>query len=145
MKNNTYTSFDCQKTLFSALLDASNSFGRQYKIIEDTTRKPISYRKIILQSILLGVYLKKQTNISSYIGIMLPNTIALSVLFFAIQFIGRVPAMLNFSSGLFAIRRACQTAKIEIICTSKTFIKKAKLENTIDVLAKKYKIIFIPN
>jgi len=143
MENNTYTSFDCKKTLFSALLDASNNFGKQYKIIEDISRKPISYRKIILQSILLGVYLKKQTGMSGYIGIMLPNTIALSVLFFALQFIGRVPAMLNFTSGLFAIKRACQTAKIETICTSKTFIKKAKLENTIDKLEKKYKIFYL--
>ena len=55
MKNNIYTSFDKQKTLFSALLDAGNNFGKQYKIIEDINRQPISYRKIILRSILLSI------------------------------------------------------------------------------------------
>jgi len=143
MENNIYTSFDKQKTLFSALLDASNNFGKQYKIIEDIGRQPTSYRKIILRSILLSIILKKQTNISEHIGIILPNTIALSVLFFALQFIGRVPAMLNFTSGSFAIKRACQTAQIKTIYTSKNFIKKAKLENIIEELKKKYKIYYL--
>ena len=143
MKNNIYTSFDKQKTLFSALLDAGNNFGKQYKIIEDINRQPISYRKIILRSILLSIILKKQTNISEHIGIIFPNTIALSILFFALQFIGRVPAMLNFTSGSFAIKRACQTAQIKTIYTSKTFIKKANLEKLIEELRKKYKIFYI--
>ena len=143
MKNNTYISFENQKTLFSALLDASNKFGKKYKIIEDISYKSISYKEIILQSILLGIYLKKQIGVSKYIGIMLPNTIPLSILFFSLQFIGKIPAMLNFTSGLFAIKRACQTAKIDTIYTSKIFIKKAKLENTIDELEKKYKIFYL--
>ena len=84
MKNNIYTSFDKQKTLFSALLDAGNNFGKQYKIIEDINRQPISYRKIILRSILLSIILKKQTNISEHIGIIFPNTIALSILFLSL-------------------------------------------------------------
>ena len=143
MENNRYTSFDQQKTLFSALLDASNNFGKQYEIIEDIYRKPTNYRKIILQSILLSINLKKQTNVSEYIGVMLPNSIALSVLFFALQFIGRVPAMLNFTSGSFAIKRACQTAQIKTIYTSKAFIQKAKLENPIKELEKECKIFYL--
>ena len=35
MKNNIYTSFEQNKTLFSALLDACGDHGKQYKIIED--------------------------------------------------------------------------------------------------------------
>ena len=137
MKNNIYTSFDQQKTLFLALLDACKKYGKHYKIVEDINRKPLSYRKIILHSILLSIYVKKKSKVSEQIGIMLPNTSALAILFFAMQFVGRVPAMLNFSSGAFAIKRACKTAQIKTIYTSKTFIKKANLENLTEELKKK--------
>ena len=143
MKNNIYTSFDQQKTLFLALLDASKKYGKHYKIVEDINRKPLSYRKIILHSILLSIYVKKKSNVSEKIGIMLPNTSALAILFFAIQFVGRVPAMLNFSSGAFAIKRACKTAQIKTIYTSKTFIKKANLENLTEELKTKYTILYL--
>ena len=83
-------------------------------------------------------FVRKDSSISENIGIMLPNTNTLPILFFALQFISRVPAMLNFSSGAFAIRRACETAQIKIIYTSKLFIEKAKLENTVKELNKKY-------
>ena len=105
MKNNIYTSFEQNNTLFSALLDACGDHGKQYKIIEDVNRKPLSYKNIILQSILLSIFVKKDSGISENIGIMLPNTNTLPILFFALQFIGRVPAMLNFSSGAFAIKQ----------------------------------------
>ena len=143
MKNNIYTSFEQNKTLFSALLDACGDHGKQYKIIEDVNRKPLSYKNIILQSILLSIFVRKDSSISENIGIMLPNTNTLPILFFALQFIGRVPAMLNFSSGAFAIRRACETAQIKIIYTSKLFIERAKLDNAIKELNKKYTIYYL--
>ena len=58
MKNNIYTSFEQNKTLFSALLDACGDHGNQYKIIEDVNRKPLSYKNIILQSILLSIFVR---------------------------------------------------------------------------------------
>ena len=47
MKNNIYTSFDQQKTLFLALLDASKKYGKHYKIIEDI--KSIKFEELFIQ------------------------------------------------------------------------------------------------
>ena len=131
MKNNIFDNYNPQKTLYKALLDASNEHGKNYEVIEDIQRKPLKYRDIILQSIVLGNYIKRFTTESEHIGIMLPNVTALPILFFALQFTGRVPAMLNFSSGAYAINRSCKTAKIKTIYTSRLFIDKAKLESVI--------------
>jgi len=143
MKNNIFDNYNPQKTLYKALLDASNEHGKNYEVIEDIQRKPLKYRDIILQSIVLGNYIKRFTTESEHIGIMLPNVTALPILFFALQFTGRVPAMLNFSSGAYAINRSCKTAKIKTIYTSRLFIDKAKLESVIKELQKNYSIYYL--
>ena len=51
MKNNIFDNYNPQKTLYKALLDASNEHGKNYEVIEDIQRKPLKYRDIILQSI----------------------------------------------------------------------------------------------
>ncbi|MFL2555901.1 MAG: AMP-binding protein [Gammaproteobacteria bacterium] len=143
MKNRIYKSFNSQQTLFSALIHASKEFGGGYKILEDIHRKPVNYKNIIFQSILLGNYIKKSTTESEHVGVMLPNVTILPIVFFALQFGGRIPALLNFSSGAYAIDKACKTAEIKTIYTSRNFINKAKLNNVIDELKKKYSIFYL--
>ena len=138
-----YSSFNQRTTLYSALIDASNRFGKNQKIIEDFNLESLSYKQIILRSILLSSLIKKQTKAGEHIGVLLPNVNALPILFFALQFIGRIPAMLNFSSGAFAIKRACETAQIKIIYTSRRFIAKAKLEKLADDLEQNYTVIYL--
>ena len=66
------------------------------------------------------------------------------VTFFAMQAYGRVPAMLNFSTGSKNIISACQTATIKTIYTSRRFIENAKLQEIIESLQEiKVKIIYL--
>jgi len=143
MYNMIYSSFNQRTTLYSALIDASNRFGKNQKIIEDFNFESLSYKQIILRSILLSSLIKKQTKAGEYIGVLLPNVNALPLLFFALQFIGRIPAMLNFSSGAFAIKQACEMAQIKIIYTSRRFIAKAKLEKLADDLEQHYTVVYL--
>ena len=48
------------------------------------------------------------------VGVMLPNSAGVAVTFLALQTIGRVPAMINFSSGAASIRAACRAAKVSV-------------------------------
>jgi acyl-[acyl-carrier-protein]-phospholipid O-acyltransferase/long-chain-fatty-acid--[acyl-carrier-protein] ligase len=61
------------------------------------------------------------------IGVLLPNVNAVVASFFALQLIGRVPAMLNYTAGLTNLQAACQAAEIRTIITARAFIEQAKL------------------
>ncbi len=138
-----YTSVDQQTTLYTSLINASNCFGKKHEVIEDSTRAKLNYQQLILRSILLSRLIKKQTKSDEHIGVLIPNVNALPVFFFALQFIGRIPAMLNYTSGALAINRACETAQIKTIYTSRRFIEKAKLEKVIENLNENYTIIYL--
>ena len=143
MHNLAYSSFNQNTTIYSAIIEASNSFGKDHEILEDFKHDKLNYKQLILRSILLGRLIKKQTMDGEHIGVMLPNVNSLAVLFFALQFTGRIPAMLNFTAGALAVRRACQTAQLKTIYTSRAFVENAKLENMIDDLKKDHTVIFL--
>jgi len=125
------------------MLDASKQFGKNQTIVEDIKREQLSYKQLILRSILLSNLIKKQTRADEHIGVLLPNVNALPVLFFALQFIGRVPAMLNFTAGALAIKRACETSQVNIIYTSRAFLENANLEKLGEVLEKDFTVIYL--
>src|SRR5690606_971478 len=88
-----------RQTLFRALLDAWKIHGGNHAIVEDTDRKPMGYRRLVVSSLVLGRRLARMTSKGEYVGVMLPNSVGVAVTFFALQAFGRVPAMLNFSTG----------------------------------------------
>jgi len=120
--------------LFQALLDASKIHGKHHLVMEDTDRIPINYQQFITRSFILGKLIAKNTQKNEYVGVLLPNMISTAVTFFALQAFGRVPAMLNYSSGIHNVRLACLTAKINTVYTSKKFIQAAGLEKMLQSL-----------
>lgn len=139
----TYSSFDQSRTIYTAMVDAAKQFGQKQKIVEDFSREELDYKQLILRSILLSSLIKKQTSAGEHVGILLPNVNGLPVVFFALQFIGRVPAMLNFTAGALTIIRACQTAQVKIIYTSRRFIANAKLEKLADELEQNVTVVYL--
>ncbi len=131
MSEMMFDSTDTNKTLFAALLTASEIHGRRHLIAEDIERKPLSYGQFILRAFTLGSVLDRKFADQPALGIMLPNTTITSVSFFALQAYGKTPAMINFSAGGAQIVLACGLAKLRTILTSKRFIKTAKLDATI--------------
>lgn len=121
-------------TLFSALLDAKKVHGGSLNIIEDIQRKPINYNQFIARAYILGKQISKINHYQEHIGIMLPTSNPAITTFFAAHAYGRIPAMINFSSGIANILSACKTAKLRTVYTSQTFITNAKLENIIEAL-----------
>jgi acyl-[acyl-carrier-protein]-phospholipid O-acyltransferase / long-chain-fatty-acid--[acyl-carrier-protein] ligase len=138
-----YANVNHRNTLYSALIEAKNCFGKKHDVFEDANKAKLNYQQLILRSILLSRLIKKQTKAGEHIGVLMPNVNAMPVLFFALQFIGRVPAMLNFTSGALAVNRACETAQIKTIYTSRGFIEVAKLEKLIEDLEKNYTVVYL--
>ncbi len=66
---------------------------------------------------------------------LLPNVSSVVASFFALQAIGRVPAMLNYTAGLANLKAACGAAEIRTIVTARAFVAQAKLEAVAEGLA----------
>lgn len=122
------------RSLFQALIDAQKKFGANYQIALDTERKFLRYKDLIQKSLILGKCLNEISKDSNKIGILLPNGLPNLVSFFALSAYGKIPAMLNFSSGAANIINACKTSQINQIISSKIFLEKYKISNLLDEL-----------
>jgi acyl-[acyl-carrier-protein]-phospholipid O-acyltransferase/long-chain-fatty-acid--[acyl-carrier-protein] ligase len=139
-----FESADTRKTLFQSLLDARAIHGGGHKIIVDIERKPLGYNQLILKSFVLGRYIAHMTKSGEITGILLPNMTGTIVSFFALQAFGRVPAMINFSTGIKNVLSACDAAQIKLVLTSKRFIEAGKLIPMAEELEKSgIKIIYL--
>jgi acyl-[acyl-carrier-protein]-phospholipid O-acyltransferase/long-chain-fatty-acid--[acyl-carrier-protein] ligase len=122
------------RTLFSALCEAHAIHGGKAKVLEDVKREPLSYDRMLVGTRLLGKRLAQGTTEGEAVGVLLPNVNGAVVGFFALQAIGRVPAMLNFTVGLANMRSACATAGIRSIVTARAFVEQAKLTDIVAAL-----------
>lgn len=130
-------------TVFQAVIKASTLFGREKKILCDASRKSLSYRQLFTKSFAIGEQLKKVSSDGEIIGVMLPNTLACVVTYFALQAYGRIPAMLNFTAGSYAIKAACDVANVKTIVTSRRFIEQAELSAIIQQLNSHHKVLYL--
>jgi acyl-[acyl-carrier-protein]-phospholipid O-acyltransferase/long-chain-fatty-acid--[acyl-carrier-protein] ligase len=131
MSRMMFDTTDTGRTLFAAMCEARHIHGGKRPVVEDATREPIGYDRLLLAASLVGKKLTEGTLPGEAVGLLLPNTTGVVVAFFALQAQGRVPAMLNFTAGLASLRSACTTAKINTILTSRAFIRQAKLDETV--------------
>lgn len=139
-----FASSDYQKLLFQSLLDAREIHGGNHPIIVDVERKALTYNQLIARCFILGKEIAKNSKDGEYVGFLLPNMVSSIVTFFAMQAFGRVPAMLNFSTGGQNFILACKVAQIKTIFTSRKFIETAKLENLIQLAQnEKIKICYL--
>jgi acyl-[acyl-carrier-protein]-phospholipid O-acyltransferase/long-chain-fatty-acid--[acyl-carrier-protein] ligase len=134
---------DTRRTLFEALLDARTIHGGNQPIVEDIARKPMNYDRLVLGSFVLGRKIARITSAKEYVGLMLPNSVGAAVAFFALQAFGRVPAMLNYSTGTKNMVSALAAAQIKTIITSRRFVEMADLAGTIEVLAGHADIVYL--
>lgn len=123
-----------QQTIFSAFYEVCKINPINRKVLEDIRQVEISYYDIIKLSIMLGRLSCKFTQQNTNVGILLPNSNSTLGLFFGLSINRRIPAMLNFTSGIDGLINACTIAKVTTIFTSSAFIEQAKLSDKINSL-----------
>ena len=138
-----YSGYDFHKSVFTAFLDAARLHGMTRVILEDMNREPLNYRQILIRVLLISKLLKNDTEPGECVGILLPNVSATVVALLALQSLGRVPAMLNYSAGVQTLLHTCKTAKLKVIYTSKKFVEAAGLESVLEVLSMHLRIVFL--
>lgn len=110
-------------TLFGSFIDTCKSLCFKKKILEDHGRKQLSSRSVLVKSMALGRYFKKHET-DTHIGLLLPNSSAAVVTFLALQACGKIPCMLNFSTGARNLLACSDAVPLKTVYTSRTFIEK---------------------
>ncbi|MEQ1740356.1 MAG: AMP-binding protein [Methyloglobulus sp.] len=132
-----------RQTIFQSLLDTRTVHGGKHEIVEDLERKPLTYNDLISRTLILGNALAKLTTQGENVGVFLPNSAKTLVTILALQAQGRIPAMLNYSTGSAAMLSACRIAEVKVVLTSRQFIEKGKLTDEAVALNKQVQLVYL--
>ncbi|MCA0432233.1 MAG: acyl-[ACP]--phospholipid O-acyltransferase [Proteobacteria bacterium] len=143
MTDSQFRTAPIDQTLWEALLRAKKLYGGKRLVLEDIQRKPANYNRLFLGSFILGRKIAAATPGEKHVGVLLPNSIGTVVTFFALQAHGRVPAMLNFSTGAVNMAAACMAAEVRTILTSRKFIEAGEMENDVKLLGESCRILYL--
>lgn len=143
MTNLLFVTANHRRGLFEALLETRRIQGGGHGIIEDLGREALSYGRLLAGSFALGRALADPSAPGERIGLLLPNSGAAAVAFFALLAYGRVPALLNYTAGAAGMRAAAWAAEIRIVVTSRRFLTAAKLEGVADQLGRELRLIYL--
>lgn len=116
-----------EQTLFRALCDAADIFGKNRRVVEDIRQVEYAYRDLLKVTLMLGRLVGRITAENERVGLLLPNLMPTLGLIFGLSARRRVPAMLNYTAGAEAMQAACTAAAIRTVVTSRAFVEQAKL------------------
>jgi acyl-[acyl-carrier-protein]-phospholipid O-acyltransferase/long-chain-fatty-acid--[acyl-carrier-protein] ligase len=97
-------------------------------ILEDTTLQTLTYRRLMVGADVLAHALRGTVAGGERVGLLLPNVNATPVVILALWRLGKVPAMLNFSSGTPTMLACTELAGLKHIVTSRAFLERARLK-----------------
>ena len=96
-------------------------------VLEDITLQRLSLFKLMVGADALSRALAARLGTAPCVGVLLPNANAHPVTLLALWSIGRVPAVLNYSTGSFVMLNCAHLAGLKQIITSRSFLEKARL------------------
>src|SRR6185436_14784422 len=99
-------------------------------VLQDASMKALSYKRLSLTSDLFARELESSLNGSPAprVGVLLPNVNALPIVVLSLWQLGKVPAVLNFSTGPAILLACARLAELKQIVTSKAFLANIKLD-----------------
>lgn len=143
MRTSAYLGSVKSHSIFQALLHARQIYRAKEVCVEDINDQTLSLKKLDLAARILGKQLSKTLGNEKRVGLMLPNVAGMPASFFALQAYGYVPAMINFTAGIAAIRSACETAELKTIITSRRFVEAFELQPLIDDLSPSVRFVML--
>lgn len=98
-------------------------------ILQDATMQALTYRRLLAGADLLGNRLAARLSAGADpVGVLLPNVNAMPLVLLGLWAHGRVPAILNFSTGPATMLACAQLSGLRQIITSRLFLTRAKLK-----------------
>lgn len=120
------------RNLLAAVCEtAANIPGRI--ALEDVTFKPLTYRRLLAGADVLAREWRRRLGPAAGepIGVLLPNANIQPVTLLSLWAARKVPAMLNFSTGIPVMLQCAQLAGLKHLITSRQFLEKARLDLTL--------------
>ena len=131
-----------EETVFDALIAARDKYGDK-EILEDQDRKPLTYTGLIRAAFVLGRKIAAMTEVGERVGILLPSSMGVVVTYYGLHAHGRVPVMLNFTSGERNVKAAIKAAGVGKVLTAQRFIQQAKLEDLVEQIGTVAEVVWL--
>ena len=100
----------------------------KHVVLEDVTTS-LTYRKLLIGACLLAEQFERHIpGDQRRVGVLLPNVNGTPVTLLGLWTLGKIPALLNYSTGSAVMVACAQLAGLKQVITSRAFIEKAKLK-----------------
>jgi len=132
-----------RRAIFQAYLESARKNGAGTVAVTDGDGKDFTFKEITQASFALGGAIARKTVKGERVGILMPTGAGAIIALFALLSRGRVPAMLNFTSGSKNLLAACKAAEVSQIVTAKKFVDLANLEKLVSELSAAVDIIYL--
>jgi len=130
-------------TVLEGVIAAARLNGGKWPALEDPTSGQLAYKRLLQGTRILGAKLMPLAPQGRAIGVMLPTSNGGVVTVLALMSGGRVPAMINFTSGAANVLSACRAAQVDTILTAHAFVEKARLEKLIAAIETHVRIVYL--
>jgi len=116
------------KNVLAAIIQTARQFPGVVAL-EDVTHRKLTYRRLLAGAEALAGQWRRQWpgGDPARVGVMLPTSLAMPVTLLSLWRVGKIPAILNFSTGMSTMLACSQLAGLKQIITSRTFLERARL------------------
>ncbi|MBM3858215.1 MAG: AMP-binding protein [Verrucomicrobia bacterium] len=98
-------------------------------ILEDTSRKTLSYRRLLIGAELLARQWRRRISPDrERIGVLLPNVNAAPVVLLSLWALDKTPALLGYSAGTGTMLACARLAGLKQVITSRVFLERIRLD-----------------
>jgi len=145
MSDLIYRTTSTDRTIVEAVIEAAHANGTSRVAIEDPLAGTLTYKRLLVGANVLGRKVMALGAVGDAVGVMMPNANAAVATILAVMSAGRVPAMINFTSGPANVRGGLQAANVRHVLTSRAFIEKAHLQKIVDAIGPDVTITYLEN
>ena len=143
MSEMVFKTTSTDRTIFQAVVDAALEHGAKHVALEDPIAGPMTYKRALIATRVLGKKLAPLVPLDGTIGVMLPTSIGCTITLLGLMSAGRTVAMVNFSAGSANIKSAGHAAGFETIVTSRAFVEKGKLDKLVAEIGTTFRIVYL--
>ena len=93
----------------------------------DSLKVSLTFGSALTRAFALGRVLNRELGPETYVGVMVPPSVAGAVANIALMFLGKIPINLNYSASQDVIDKAVDRCRVRHVVTSRKFLERVKL------------------
>ncbi len=130
-------------TVLENVIKVAHGVGMRRVTLEDPFSGKMTYGRLLTAARVLGTHFARDFAEEERIGVLLPNANGTAAVILGLMSAGKVPAMLNFSTGVANMISSCRTTQLKKVLTSRSFIEQGKLEEMVERLSEHVEIVWV--